>query len=78
MAVPPKSQGIMGVRGLYIFSRVSLRRRSSRMCNIKNRDKLVIKLTRVTKRLRSENMLTQVKKPTNLETNLHDNYIRFD
>ena len=48
------------------------------MRNIKNRDKLVIKLTRVTKRLRSENMLTRVKKPTNLETNLHDNYISCD
>ena len=48
------------------------------MHNIKSPDKLVIKLTRVTKRLRSENVLTRVKKPTNLETNLHDNYIRFD
>ena len=48
------------------------------MCNIKSQDKLVTKLIRVTKRLRSENVLTQVKKPTNLETNLHDNYISYD
>ena len=48
------------------------------MRNIKSRDKLATKLTRVTKRLRSENVLTRVKKSTNLEANLHDNYIRFD